>query len=289
MRIGLGLPNADRSLTNGRLLVDIARRGEALGFSSLATIGRVAYPNHEELVTLAAAAGATSRIGLFTDILLAAVREPVLLAKQAATLDQVSGGRFVLGIGAGARQDDFAVTGTDFKTRGRRIDHALDLMHRAWRGEPVEGSNQPVTPRPFNGVSVPMMFGGRSDAAVSRTVRYGIGYTLGGGTPDGLKAMIERVTSAWKAAGRNGKPEFRALGYFALGDEIHAEAESNLLDYYGDWGAGVWRGTVKSMDEATERVHAFEAVGCDEYIFFTSAPAVHQAERLAEAVLLPGR
>jgi len=90
VKIGLGLPNADKSVTNGRLLVDIARRAEALGFSTLATIGRVAYPNYEELVTLAAAAGATERIGLCTDILLAATREPVLLAKQAATLDQIA-------------------------------------------------------------------------------------------------------------------------------------------------------------------------------------------------------
>ena len=103
MKVGLGLPNADKSLANGRLLVEIARRADALGFS---TLGRVAFPTYEELVVLAAAAGATERIGLTTDILLAATREPVLLAKQAATLDQVSGGRFVLGIGAGAREDD---------------------------------------------------------------------------------------------------------------------------------------------------------------------------------------
>jgi len=98
VKIGLGLPNADKSLTTGRLLVDIARRAEALGFSTLATIGRVAYPNYEELVTLAAAAGATERIGLCTDILLAATREPVLLAKQAASLDQISGGRSCLAL-----------------------------------------------------------------------------------------------------------------------------------------------------------------------------------------------
>src|SRR5437879_1717192 len=126
MKIGLGLPNADKSLADGRLMVDIAHRADVLGFSTLATIGRVAYPNYEELVTLAAAAGATERIGLFTDILLAATRESVLLAKQAASLDQVSGGRFVLGIGVGGRPDDFAVTGTDFHTRGRRLDAALD-------------------------------------------------------------------------------------------------------------------------------------------------------------------
>ena len=285
MKIGLGLPNADKSLTKGRLIVDIARRAEALGFSTLATIGRVAYPNYEELVTLAAAAGATERIGLCTDILLAATREPALLAKQAASLDQISGGRFVLGIGTGSRQDDFAVTGNDFKTRGRRLDAALELMHSAWRGEPVPGTEHAVTPRPVNGTSVPLLFGGRADAVLRRLVKYGIGYTQGGGTPESLMAMMDRVNGAWKAAGRAGKPEFRALAYFALGDHTHSEAESNLRDYYGEWGPRVWPGTIKTAREAKDQLKAYEAIGCDELVLFITAPAVEQAERLAEAVL----
>ena len=285
MKIGLGLPNADKSLADGRLMVDIAHRADVLGFSTLATIGRVAYPNYEELVTLAAAAGATERIGLFTDILLAATREPVLLAKQAASLDQVSGGRFVLGIGVGGRPDDFAVTGTDFKTRGRRLDAALELMHSAWRGEPVPGTKHPVTPRPVNGVAVPIMFGGGAEPVIKRIVKYAIGYTHGGGTPESLKAMMDRVNSAWKQAGRGGKPEFRALAYFALGEEAHTEAESNVMGYYGEYGPRVWQGTIKTADEARSRVKAYEGIGCDELILFMSAPAVEQAERLAEAVL----
>ena len=285
MRIGLGLPNADKSLTNGRLLVDIAHRADSLGFSTLATIGRVSYPNYEELIALAAAAAATAKIGLFTDILLAATREPVLLAKQAATLDQVSGGRFVLGIGVGGRPEDFAVTGTDFHTRGRRLDAALELMQRAWHGEPVPGSLQPVTPRPVSGDGVPLMFGGGAEAVIRRVVKYGIGWTQGGGTPETLKAMMERVNAAWKATNRAGKPKFRTLGYFVLGDELHEEAESNLVSYYGEFGSRVWGGTIKSAAEAKERVKAFEEVGADELILFMSAPRLEQVDRLAEAVL----
>jgi alkanesulfonate monooxygenase SsuD/methylene tetrahydromethanopterin reductase-like flavin-dependent oxidoreductase (luciferase family) len=265
--------------------VDIARRADQLGFSTLATIGRIAYPSYDELVTLAAAAGATERIGLLTDILLGPVREPILLARQVAALDQLSRGRFVLGVGVGARQDDFAVTGLNFHDRGKRLDAALDLMHRAWRGEPVPGSDRAVTPRPVNGHSVPMMFGGRADRSIGRVVKYGIGYTQGGGNPEGLKGMMERVNAAWQAAGRSGKPEFRALAYFALGEEVHEEAQSNVMDYYGDWGEGVWKGTVKTADEAKERVKAYEDVGCDELLLFMTAPATAQAERLAEAVL----
>ena len=220
-----------------------------------------------------------------TDILLATTREPVLLAKQAATLDQVSGGRFVLGIGVGGREDDFTASGFDFHTRGKRLDAALDLMHRAWRGEPVPGSSQPVTPRPVNGHSVPIAIGGQAERAIARLAKYGTGYTLGGGTPQALAGMMERVNAAWKEAGREGKPYFWALTYFALGDDAAAEAEQNLVAYYGDYGGRVWGGALKTADEAKQRVQAFKDVGCDEFIPFMAAPSVEQAERLAEAVL----
>src|SRR4030088_3366200 len=109
MKIGIGIPNSIPG-TEGKLLLDWARRAEALGFSSLSTIGRVAYPSFEELTTLAAVAGATERIGLLTGVLLEPTREPVQLAKSAASLDQLSGGRFTLGVSVGGRGDDFEAT-----------------------------------------------------------------------------------------------------------------------------------------------------------------------------------
>lgn len=286
MRIGIGLPNATLTIRGGDVLLDFARRAEAAGFASLATIGRVAYPSYEELVVLAAAAGVTSRIGLLTDILLGPTREPVLLAKQAATLDQVSGGRFVLGVGVGMREDDFTVSGQGYSDRGRRWDAALDLMHRAWRAEIVEGADKPITPRPVNGESVPMLFGGRSEEAVRRVVRWGIGYTQGGGTPEGLGQMKERVDAAWREAGRAGSAEYRALNYLALGEDARPEAERNILDYYGEqYGQMLLRGLVRDAKAAQERVKTFEAAGCDELIFFCEDPHAEQVDRLAEAVL----
>jgi alkanesulfonate monooxygenase SsuD/methylene tetrahydromethanopterin reductase-like flavin-dependent oxidoreductase (luciferase family) len=267
------------------VLVDIARTAEALGFSTLGSIGRLAYPSFEELVVFGAAAAVTKRIGLLTDILLAATREPVLLAKQAATLDHISRGRFVLGIGVGAREDDFTVTGYDFHTRGKRLDAALDLMHRAWRGEPVPGTTHPVTPRPLNGHAVPIMIGGYSDRAIGRLAKYGIGYTLGGGSPERLLDMMKRVTAIWTEAGREGQPQFRVLSYFALGSDVASEGEDNVRDYYGDFGPRIWATAIKTPDEAKERVRLYEETGCDELILFMTAPSVEQAERLAEAVL----
>ena len=101
MDIGIGLPNPVPG-TPGRTLVEWARRAEERGFSSLATIDRIAYPSYESLISLAAVAAATERIGLLTNVLLGPTRNPVLLAKEAASVDQISGGRLV-GVASGPR------------------------------------------------------------------------------------------------------------------------------------------------------------------------------------------
>jgi alkanesulfonate monooxygenase SsuD/methylene tetrahydromethanopterin reductase-like flavin-dependent oxidoreductase (luciferase family) len=285
MNVGIGLPNSVHTLDDGRILIEFARRAEERGFSVLGTIGRIAYPSHEELIVLAAAAAVTERIGLFTDILLGPTREPLLLAKQAATIDRLSGGRFVLGAGVGARKDDFDVVGVGFDDRGKRWDDALELMHRAWRGEPPPGTDKPVTPRPINGASVPMMFGGQVDAAVRRIVRWGIGYTLGGGPPEALARMKARVDAAWKEAGRDGRPRYRALSYAAFGARAHETAEEALRHYYAGFGERIWQATPKDRDSARQRMAAFEAVGCDDFLFFLEHPDPGQVDDLADAVL----
>src|SRR6266542_3726635 len=192
MEIGIGLPNPVPG-TPGRLLVDWARHAEERGFSALATIDRIVYPSYDSLAALAAAAGATSRIGLTTNILLAPAYQPALLAKSTASLDQLSGGRLTLGLAPGGRPDDYAVAGRDFHTRGRDFDAALDLMHRAWRGEPVGGGDNPICPTPVNGARVPILIGGASDQAIERTVRWGEGWTVGGGGAQVAGPLAERV------------------------------------------------------------------------------------------------
>jgi alkanesulfonate monooxygenase SsuD/methylene tetrahydromethanopterin reductase-like flavin-dependent oxidoreductase (luciferase family) len=115
---GSAWPNAVPD-TEGRTLVDWARRADEAGFSTLGTIGRLVYPNYEELIALAAAAAVTSRIRLTTSILLGPLHtNTALFAKQAASLDRISGGRLVLGLGIGGREDDFAASGLTMAGRG---------------------------------------------------------------------------------------------------------------------------------------------------------------------------
>src|ERR687896_905387 len=143
----MGLPNTVLDVP-GRLVLDWARRAEERGFSSLATIDRIAYPSYDSLTVLTAAAAATDRIGLLTNILLGPAYNPVQLAKVTASLDQLSGGRLTLGLGVGSRADDYQVAGRSFEDRGRRFDAAPELLPQAWRGG--AGGRRPVPGGPPN-------------------------------------------------------------------------------------------------------------------------------------------
>jgi alkanesulfonate monooxygenase SsuD/methylene tetrahydromethanopterin reductase-like flavin-dependent oxidoreductase (luciferase family) len=286
MRIGIGLPNTVPG-TPGRLLVEWAARAEGRGFSTLATIDRIAYPSYESLVTLAAAAAVTERIALMTNILLSPTRNPVLLAKESASVDQLSGGRLTLGLGVGTRRDDFVAAERGFEDRGRRFDEDLELMHGAWRGELVGGCPKPPTPQPVRG-RVPIVMGGTVDAALDRVVRWGDGWTAGGSAPDQVGPFAERVRRAWKEAGREGAPRIVALSYYSLGDESVEASRSALLDYYaylGDWAQGIADGAPRTPDEIRAAARRFEDAGVDELVYDPTVADLAQVDRLADAVL----
>ncbi len=217
MRIGVGLPNTIPG-TPGPRLVEWAREAESMGFSTLGTIGRLVFPTYDEFQALAAAAAVTERIGLLTNVAIGPVYDRALLAKLAAGVDQLSGGRFVLGLGPGWRDEDYVVAGKDYSTRGKRLDEDIEFMLRAWRGELVEGATKKLTPTPTNGESVPLAFGGTVPRAFERVATYGIGWTAGGAAPSDVAGLNETVQAAWAKVGRDGQPRRWALAYYGLGD-----------------------------------------------------------------------
>jgi alkanesulfonate monooxygenase SsuD/methylene tetrahydromethanopterin reductase-like flavin-dependent oxidoreductase (luciferase family) len=283
VEISIGLPN---TLTPpGPLMGEWARRAEERGFASVSTIDRIVYPTFDSLTCLAFAAGATSRIGLLSGVLLAPLYPPVWLAKAAASLDAMSGGRLTLGLGVGGRADDFAAMGRQFGDRGPAMDEALDLMHRAWAGETVGGDTFPVSPRPPAG-AVRLLVGGNSDAAVRRTVRYGQGWIAGGGGPDLAAPMMGKVRQAWREAGRDGEPRFAALTYYGLGDD--AASRAALRTYYGFLGEradAIVESVLRTPQGLEDAARAFEEVGVDELVFCPTLASMDQVDRLADAVL----
>ena len=285
MEIGIGLPNTVLEVP-GRLLVDWARRAEERGFSSLATIDRIAYPSYDSLTVLAAAAAVTERIGLVTNILLGPAYSPVPLAKVTASIDQLSGGRFTLGLGVGGRPDDFQAAGRPFADRGRRFDADLELLHQAWAGEPVAGSPFPVGPPTTRG-RIPLLIGGQPRLAAPRAARWEAGYTLGGAPPEMAAGPLQELRREWERAGGTGRPRVIALTYFSLGEEHTAESLHNLRSYYGflgDWAEGVAAGASRTPEAVKERAAAFEAAGVDELIFDPTVANLDQVDRLADAI-----
>jgi alkanesulfonate monooxygenase SsuD/methylene tetrahydromethanopterin reductase-like flavin-dependent oxidoreductase (luciferase family) len=285
VRIGIGLPSTLLDVP-GRLLVDWARRAEARGFSSLATIDRVAYPSYDSLTALTAAAAVTERIGLLTNVLLEPLYAPVLLAKVTACLDQISEGRLTLGLGVGGRSDDYQLVERGFGDRGRRFDADLELLHQAWSGQPVTGSQFPVGPPTTKG-RIPLLIGGQPGLAAPRAARWGAGFTIGGAPPEMAGGAIQGFRAAFEQAGGTGTPRVVALTYFSLGEQ-HTEASlRNLRTYYGflgDWAEGIASGTPRTPEAVRRTAAAFEELGVDELIFDPSVPDLDQIDRLAEAV-----
>jgi alkanesulfonate monooxygenase SsuD/methylene tetrahydromethanopterin reductase-like flavin-dependent oxidoreductase (luciferase family) len=281
MDVGIGLPNAVRGVDRAGI-VEWSRRAEAAGFSSLGTIDRIAYPNYESLIALTAAAAVTERIGLITDILIAPLRSnTALFAKQAATIDALSGGRLTLGLAVGGRPDDYDVSELDFHERGQRFERQLAQMTAIWAGEGRVG------PAPARGGRPGLLIGGQSDAAFRRAAMYADGWTMGGGGPDMFAGAVEKLNAAWSAAGREGRPRTAALFYFALGDDAEQTASDSLGHYYaflGDMAQQIVASAAKDVATVKQYVAAFEAAGLDEVICFPTSANPEQVDRLAGAV-----
>ena len=286
MDIGIGLPSTVPG-TEGRALIDWARHAEEAGFSTLGTIGRLVYPNYEELIALTAAAAVTSQIRLTTSVLLAPLyTNSALLAKQAASLDRLSGGRLVLGLALGGREDDFAASGVSTQGRGRRLEEQVSMMKRVWSGEEF-GFAGGIGPEPARPGGPEIILGGTSQASFRRAARIADGWIMGGGTPEMFAQAAASVDQAWQDAGRPGRPRNLTLAYFGLGPEARSQAEGYLLHYYGwlgDIASAIAAGTAVSSEMVKSYVAAFEASGCDEVIFVPTASRLDQVSLLAEAI-----
>jgi alkanesulfonate monooxygenase SsuD/methylene tetrahydromethanopterin reductase-like flavin-dependent oxidoreductase (luciferase family) len=286
VKIGIGLPATIPGATGERVL-EWARNAEAAGFSSVGIIDRLLYQNFEPLVTLAAVAGATSRIRVVSSILIAPLRpNPLVLAKEAASLDALSNGRLTLAVGLGSRDDDYEVSGLPTRGRGQTLDRQLERMRRVWSGDTAtpEGSIGPPTTR----VGGPeLLVAGHVPASFERVARFGDGWIYGRSSPEEFGRLGAEVEAAWSAAGRAGRPRKVSQGYFALGADAVETANRYLLDYYA------WRGPVAELIAADALVDAEGVLayldghaegGCDELIFFPCSTELDEIDRLRDVV-----
>ena len=284
MDVGIGLPNAVSGV-DGPELVEWARRAEQRGFSVLGTIGRIAYDSLEELIALAAVAGATERIELMPTVLVAPPRQAVLLAKQAATLQAVSAGRFRLGLGIGGRDDDWLALGEEPKNKGRKLEECIATCRSVWAGQKPDGALLPVGPKADH---LPIVLGGYSEPAFRRAGRLGDAFVAGPMPVEAVAGAYE-VVKASAGDARREAPTFYAARYAAIGDDVADEADRNTRSYYGFGGDDVVQmvqdGILRSPDDVRETLDALEQAGAVEVCLWPLARSINQVDRVAGVAL----
>jgi alkanesulfonate monooxygenase SsuD/methylene tetrahydromethanopterin reductase-like flavin-dependent oxidoreductase (luciferase family) len=286
MDIGIGLP-ATIPGTSGSLVLDWARRADSGPFSSLGILDRLVYPNYEPMITLSAAAAVTERIRVMSTVLIAPLRGGGVLAKQAATLDALSGGRLTLGVGVGAREDDFHAAPASFHERARSFEEQLELMRRVWSSQPVSDEVGPMGPPPARPGGPELLIGGYSPAAISRVGRWGDGFISGGiPDPEQIRQMFDVAEESWRAEGREGRPRLVACFYYALGPNADRGGDY-IRDYYSYFGpaADDMARSIPSSPETIEGlIRGLGDVGADEVVCWPTVAELEQVDRLAEVV-----
>ena|SRR5712692_1109837 len=285
MRIALGLPSRISSATS-ELMLEWATRADRGPFSSLVVTDRVVSNALEPLMVLAIAAGATRRVRLMTSVVIGPTRETTLLARQAATLDALSGGRLTLGIGIGVRENDYSATGFDFHRRGRRVEEQLPILRRLWSGERLSDEVGPVGPPSAHPGGPELLIGGYVPAVARRIASWGDGYMApGGGDPESMLEMWKRINELWRDAGRQGQPRWVGAGYFALGPNALDQASRYINANYGynpELAERRLRGIPITREAVETAIKRQADMGVDEFILRPCAAELDQMERLAE-------
>lgn len=266
MQVGIQLPVQSQSTyyvepwepTAGRdELAAVARAADDAGFDYVAVCDHVAIPAeraagmsttwYDTVATLGFLAGITTRTLLLSHVYVAAYRHPLQTAKAFATLDELSGGRVILGVGSGHVEQEFDVLGVPFAERGRLTDEAIDGIRRAWSDEfGWEGFGQ--RPRPRQPQGPPIWIGGSSPAALRRAAQRGDGWLPQGTTKADMPAAIARIKELM--------PDPRRP--FTFGALVRPM-------YVGDPGWDVGRATLAGDPERLrEELADYDAMGVDQ-------------------------
>ena len=232
-------------------------------------------PILECLAMLAAVAGRTRRLKFGMNVLSLAQREPVLVAKQCATIDVLSEGRLLPGFGIGSPlAPEWAAMGIDTATRGGRTDEALEVITRLWREESVDFAGRhfrlaaaSIAPRPVQ-AALPVWIGGGSPAAIRRTARFGTGWQAGGETPEEAGAVIAAIRREAAAQGRRIDEDHYGAGFaFWFGNPEDAPAQRAMAAYRARTGRDPARGIVAgTAEDILARIAAYAAAGVSKFI-----------------------
>jgi probable F420-dependent oxidoreductase len=292
MKVGICLPNYGPA-TDPAAIRQVATAAEEAGYDSVWVTDHILVPEEhaatfgqviEVLVTLGYLAAVTGRVSLGTSILVLPQRDPILVAKQAAAVDQLSGGRLILGVGAGWMAGEFDNLGVDFRRRGRMMDEWIRLMRALWtepepafEGEWFHFAGAVFEPKPLQAGGPPLWIGGNSDAAMRRAATLGDGWHPGGLDPAALAAEGARLSQM--AGNRSVALTLRLVVALNGESKRQVTARGGRLRLGG------------SASEIGDTLHEYAAAGLEHLVCYfehqTAAELVEQVERFA-ANVMPG-
>ena len=262
---------------------DLVRRVEALGFDSVWTGDHVSFhgPIHESLTLLATYVPITSRIRLGTAVYLLALRGPAIAAKATASLDALSGGRLIFGVGVGGENPkEFELCGVPHRERGARVTEGIDVVRMLWRDTPASFKGRftsfdgvSIDPKPVQQPGPPIWIGGRSEAALARAGRQGDGWIAYVVQPERYAQSVAKIRAAAGAAGRSLDGfEFAHLAFITLGrdwESAKAVWAAHLSRRYAQDFEPFARkyGIIGTAEQCAEQLARFAEAGCTYVVF----------------------
>ena len=288
MKIGLALPTMVEGFCRSEML-EWMRVADEGPFSLLGVGERIAYPNQEMMTILAGAAAVTERIGLFASVSVTPMHPPAYVAKQAATIDVLSEGRFTLGVGIGGRDEDYRALSASFSRRHQRLDDQVAVMKKVWAGAiAVEGVG-PIGPKPVQTNGPRLLSGSMGPKAMARAARWAdglAGFDMSADV-DAIRNANAAFTQSWIDAGRAGKPWLQNSAWFALGDEAEVHLRDYAFKYLRIFGedianmlAGMQR--LSTVSAVTDALKALEDTGLDEFVLVATSRNIDDAKRAAD-------
>jgi len=290
MKIGMTLPTMVPDL-NRTVLLEWMRGIDQGPYSSLAAGERLAFPNQEMMVTMAAAAAVTERVRLAFTLVVLPLHSTLLMAKQLATMDVLSGGRVTVGIGVGGREEDYRVAGASFAKRLTRMEEQVALMRRAWAGERVLDGVAPIGPAPVQPGGPEILAGSLVAGSIRRAARYTDGLCGFSFAPDPAEVghAFAVARGAWREQGRAAPPRLVTSCWFALGPDARAQMDVYVKRYLGFFGAEAAAGmaamcTTTSADALRDVVRQIADLGADELILVPTTSNPDELARVADVL-----
>ena len=284
---------------------ETVRAVERAGFDSVWTGDHVSFHNplYESLTLLASYASITERIKLGSAVYLLALRPPAAAAKVTATLDALSGGRLIFGVGVGGENPrEFAAVGVPHRERGARVTEAIEVVRTLWRDTPAsfkgrftEFEGVSIDPKPVQPGGPPIWIGGRSDAALARAGRQGDGWVSYVVTPERYGQSLDKIRAAAQAAGRSLDGFVPAhLTFITTGPDYETARDKWVkrlsVRYAQDFGPLAGRyGVIGTPDQCLEQLDRFRAAGCRYFVLSTTCDVSEDRDMLEQiaAEILP--